>query len=559
LDKPLLGPNISVTVSGRVKAAVRSIEGVEETPQMGCPLGRPCRQLPEIEGSQCADCCTVCVVDKPQETELTLPSGLEVKLRPILPEDRDELPEGLKELSSENSFFRFLRVVSELTPRELSYLTEVDYWNHFACVAAVKEGDDWTSAGIARYVRTEEGGQVAEAAVTVLDAFRGNGLGSLLLQLLSETAAAQGIETFLAVVSSENSTMIKIFSRLGAEVHHEGSTTQILVDLPLENRRFDEMKLGRALKAIVADGTKMSAGVEASTSLLGGTRPLRSDRARTLDFKTTLQHIAWPDIAKFWVEADALGIFGTGWLNDHLYSPAFPGEGESSHSFDPFTALGALAAMTQHVRLGTLVLGNLLRHPAVVARMAVTLDHISGGRFELGVGAGWHEREHADHGIDLMTPGKRLDAFKEACVILDGLLSGETVTMNGEYYQLDHARLEPGPIAGSMSLTIGGSGEKRTLRIVAEHASHWNFDGLNLDDYFRKRGILEKHCAAVGRDYREIRQTVQLWVSSDIDDLVERTKRSYEEGADGVIFYFAKDTLGLLKSVHAGLQGAGLC
>jgi alkanesulfonate monooxygenase SsuD/methylene tetrahydromethanopterin reductase-like flavin-dependent oxidoreductase (luciferase family) len=206
-----------------------------------------------------------------------------------------------------------------------------------------------------------------------------------------------------------------------------------------------------------------------------------------------------------------------------------------------------------------LVLGNLLRHPAVVARMAVTLDHISGGRFELGVGAGWHEREHADHGIDLMRPRERLDAFKEACVILDGLLSGDTVTLDGEYYQLDQARLEPRPLAGSMPLTIGGSGEKRTLRIVAEHAAHWNFDGLELDDYPRKRRILLEHCVAVGRDYEDIRQTVQLWVSPDIDDLVERTKRSLSDGADGVIFYFAKDTLDLLQPVHAGLQRAGLC
>ena len=498
-------------------------------------------------------------MDRPRETELTLPPGLQVKVRPILPEDREDLQAGLKELSSENSFFRFLRVVTELTPRELSYLTEVDYWNHFAWVAFVKEGDDWTPAGIARYVRTEEGGLVAEAAVTVVDRFHGNGLGSLLLQLLSETAQAQGIETFLAVVSSENSTMIEIFSRLGAAVHHDNTTTRILVDLPFENKRFDETKLGRALKAVAVSGSKMRAEAATSTSDLGGTGPILRDRAKTLDFKTTLQHIAWADLAKFWVEADGLGIFDTGWVNDHLYSPAFPDRAESSHSFDPFTSLAALAAMTQHVRLGTLVLGSLLRHPAVVARMAVTLDHISGGRFELGVGAGWHEREHADHGIDLMRPRERLDAFKEACVILDGLLSGDTVTLDGEYYQLDQARLEPRPLAGSMPLTIGGSGEKRTLRIVAEHAAHWNFDGLELDDYPRKRRILLEHCVAVGRDYEDIRQTVQLWVSPDIDDLVERTKRSLSDGADGVIFYFAKDTLDLLQPVHAGLQRAGLC
>ncbi len=105
-------------------------------------------------------------------------------------------------------------------------------------------------------------------------------------------------------------------------------------------------------------------------------------------FKTSLQTMSWTELADFWQQADQIDLFETGWVNDHLYNPSFPDNSDTSHSYEAFTALASLATITKRIRIGTLVANNLFRHPAVLARMAVTLDHISSGRFELGVGAG---------------------------------------------------------------------------------------------------------------------------------------------------------------------------
>ncbi len=271
-------------------------------------------------------------------------------------------------------------------------------------------------------------------------------------------------------------------------------------------------------------------------------------------FKTSLQTMTWADLADFWQRADQIELFETGWVNDHLYNPSFPADSDSSHSYEAFTALASLATITKRIRIGTLVANNLFRHPALLARMAVTIDHISGGRFELGLGAGWHEREHADHGIDLMRPGHRLDAFDEACTIIGSLLAGETVTHEGEHYQLDQARLVPSPVQDHMPLTIGGSGEKRMLRIVAKHADHWNFGSIHdTDNFVHKCQVLRQHCQAVGRDYDEITKSIQLWVPQEIEELIEAVGRSNEMGADQVILYFEPDTWPKLENYATAL------
>ncbi len=274
-------------------------------------------------------------------------------------------------------------------------------------------------------------------------------------------------------------------------------------------------------------------------------------------FKTSLQTMTWTDLADFWQRADQIDLFETGWVNDHLYNPSFPDDSDTSHSYEAFTALASLATITKRIRIGTLVANNLFRHPAVLARMAVTLDHISGGRFELGIGAGWHEREHADHGIDLMQPGRRLDAFDEACSIIRSLLDGETVSHAGEHYQLDQARLVPRPVQDKMPLTIGGSGEKRMLRIVAEHADHWNFGSVHdTDNFTHKCEVLKQHCHAVGRDYSEITKSIQLWVPQEVEQLVEAVTRAKDLGADRAILYFEPDTWHKLDEYAAALATA---
>ena len=167
--------------------------------------------------------------------------------------------------------------------------------------------------------------------------------------------------------------------------------------------------------------------------------------------------------------------------------------------------LTALAQATRRLRLGTLVTGIHYRHPAVLANMVATLDIVSGGRLEVGIGAGWNEEESAAYGIPLGTPRERSDRFEEACQVLIGLLTQETTNFEGKYYRLTEARCNPKPVQRPHPpLGIGGNGERRTLRTAARYAQHWNFLGGTPEEFRAKRDILHQHCADEGRNPAEI-------------------------------------------------------
>jgi F420-dependent oxidoreductase-like protein len=219
-------------------------------------------------------------------------------------------------------------------------------------------------------------------------------------------------------------------------------------------------------------------------------------------FKTAQQHTTWADILAVWKEADGIELFESGWNFDHFY----PIVGDSSgECLDGWSMLAALAQATERLRLGTLVTGIHYRHPAILANMVATIDIISDGRLELGIGAGWNEEESGAYGIELGTPRERSDRFEEACQVLISLLSQETTDFDGTYYRLAGARNEPkGPQRPHPPICIGGSGEKRTLRTTARYAQHWNFVGGTPQDFARKREVLHAHCAQVGRDPKEI-------------------------------------------------------
>ena len=189
-------------------------------------------------------------------------------------------------------------------------------------------------------------------------------------------------------------------------------------------------------------------------------------------FKTAPQHTTWQDMLAVWTAADDIEVFESGWNFDHFY----PIRGNSrGPCLEGWSMLAALAQATRRLRLGTLVTGIHYRHPAVLANMAATIDIISGGRLELGLGAGWNEQESGAYGIELGTPGERSDRFEEACEVILGLLSTETTTFSGKYYQLNEARCEPKPVQQPHPpLCVGGSGERRTLRTAARFAQHWN-------------------------------------------------------------------------------------
>src|SRR5262249_3218134 len=202
--------------------------------------------------------------------------------------------------------------------------------------------------------------------------------------------------------------------------------------------------------------------------------------------------------------------------------------------------LAALAQATTRLRLGNLVTGIHYRHPAVLANMVSTIDIISGGRLELGIGAGWNEEESGAYGIELGTVRERSDPFEEARQVLIGLLSQETTDFDGKFYQLAGARNEPkGPQKPHPPICIGGSGERRTLLTTAKYAQHWNFVGGSPEEFARKRDVLHAHCQTIGRDPAEIMLSshVVLGADNDFGALADQIAGLGAEGLDLAIIY----------------------
>jgi alkanesulfonate monooxygenase SsuD/methylene tetrahydromethanopterin reductase-like flavin-dependent oxidoreductase (luciferase family) len=169
-----------------------------------------------------------------------------------------------------------------------------------------------------------------------------------------------------------------------------------------------------------------------------------------------------------------------------------------------------MAAQTSRLRCGILVVGNTYRHPAVQANIAATLDHISGGRLEWGVGAGWWELEHQEYHIPFHTTARRIRMLAESARVQKLLWTQPRATFEGRYYQLTDALCEPKPLQDPLPLWMGGMGEQLTLRAVAESADGWNTFFMPVEAYRRKLDVLAEHCAAVGRDPRDIRKSLAL-------------------------------------------------
>jgi len=218
-------------------------------------------------------------------------------------------------------------------------------------------------------------------------------------------------------------------------------------------------------------------------------------------FSTSQQRTTWDWIREGWHIADDLEIFESGWTFDHLY-PLF---GDSTEAcMEGWITLTALLQETERLRGGVLVTGMVYRHPAVLANMASTLDITSGGRLELGVGAGWNEEECAAFGIDLGTMRQRFDRFEEGLAVLESLLTNDRTTFDGHYYQLKEAMNNPKPVQRPLPVCMGGSGKKRTLPLAARYAQHWNFGGSDMAEFKECKNVLDEACAAIGRDPSEI-------------------------------------------------------
>ena len=258
---------------------------------------------------------------------------------------------------------------------------------------------------------------------------------------------------------------------------------------------------------------------------MGDVRDARLGRV-TFGIKTSQANTTYEEILRIWREADAIPVFEHAWLWDHLV----PLRGEvTGPALEAWTLLAALAAETDRLRLGIIVTNNRIRPPAVLAKMAATVDIISGGRLDFGIGAGGSavadpvgrgmvQREFDAYGLDVVSTGEAIGALGEACTIIERLWTEEApFDFDGRYYRLRGAICEPKPVQRPRPpILIGGSGERRTLRIVAEHADIWNCPTrVGVEDFRRKSAILDEHCAAIGRDPAEIVRSVQVLVSRD--------------------------------------------
>lgn len=247
------------------------------------------------------------------------------------------------------------------------------------------------------------------------------------------------------------------------------------------------------------------------------TRPLRFGL-----FLSQADH-SWAEVLEAFTMAEELG-FDHAWLVDHLVDTDGPPE---SGCLEGWTLLAAIAARTHRIRLGLLVSSNTFRHPAVLLKQAVTVDHISGGRVILGMGTGWNEDEHRRYGIDLPPAPERVDRFEEAVEMITLLMSQERTTFHGRHYQLDDARLQPPPVQQPRIPLLIAAHRPRMLRIAARYADQWDSfaampgtatDGVEAE-LAERMAQLDAACRAIGRDPQEIRRST--WATREVLDSTE--------------------------------------
>ncbi|MBI1815282.1 MAG: TIGR03560 family F420-dependent LLM class oxidoreductase [Deltaproteobacteria bacterium] len=214
------------------------------------------------------------------------------------------------------------------------------------------------------------------------------------------------------------------------------------------------------------------------------------------------------------------------WVYDHLFNYPTPG---NRVVLEAFTTMSLLAAWTQTIRIGALVLCDGYRNPALTAKMTATLDALSGGRIEFGYGAGWHEGEYRGYGYDFPPVATRIAMMEEALTIITRLWQGGPATFEGKHYRISDAICEPKPMQQPRPpITIGGGGEKLLLRAVARHADIWNYFPGPLPEYERKLAVLKDHCATVGRDPATLQQSLLV---PTITAAWEKEVRDQLEGA----------------------------
>ena len=226
--------------------------------------------------------------------------------------------------------------------------------------------------------------------------------------------------------------------------------------------------------------------------------------------QTPLEGATFAVLARHWQAAERLG-YDSVWLDDHFYGVATP---QSDDSLECWTSLTWLASHTKRIHFGPLVSPFSVRHPVLLARMALAVDDLSGGRLTLGVGGGWQEREHTLFGFPLLEKKARFERFQEGLEVVTQLVcSEEPVTFEGKYYQVREATLLPRPARpGGPKILVGGNGEKKTLALAARYGDEWNSVYLTVEEWQRKNALLDDLLRAEGRDPRTVERSMMTGI-----------------------------------------------
>jgi alkanesulfonate monooxygenase SsuD/methylene tetrahydromethanopterin reductase-like flavin-dependent oxidoreductase (luciferase family) len=230
------------------------------------------------------------------------------------------------------------------------------------------------------------------------------------------------------------------------------------------------------------------------------------DRALRFGLLTD-QNLPWATLLERWQLFEQLG-FDSAWDGDHFNQPSRP----TGPYFEGWTLLAGLAVRTARIRVGVMVSCNNFRHPGLLAQQAVTVDHLSGGRLEVGMGAGWFVPEHERMGIPFPPPGELVDRFEEAVQIVDGLLRNETTTFAGRHYQVTGAYVRPGPLQRPRPPLTIAAHKRRMLAITARFADRWNSYGT-VQEMRERNQVLDEECARVGRDPAAISRSFYGWAT----------------------------------------------
>ncbi|MBI5931141.1 MAG: LLM class F420-dependent oxidoreductase [Chloroflexi bacterium] len=252
--------------------------------------------------------------------------------------------------------------------------------------------------------------------------------------------------------------------------------------------------------------------------------------------QTSPQHVSYGELLQVWQRADALG-YDSAWLFDH-FMPIF--SDPTGPCFEGWTMLTALGVQTRKIHVGLLVTSMVYRNPGLLANIGATVDVVTGGRMEMGVGAGWFEQEARAYGMEFLPAGERLKQLDEGVQVIKSLWTNPVSNFQGRYYQLTEAHCEPKPVQlPHPPIWIGGQGEKVTLRIVAQQADGWDMDMFPLDEYRRKLDILAEHCYKAGRAPESVRKMIHFpgLISDDEKSLkprVEAMARSWNTNMDNL-------------------------